>query len=65
MEQERIEAIKARQRTYEGKPCLHGHGGLRYAVSARCVICAKEDAKRDAMKRKALIRAIRDGSGND
>lgn len=65
MEQTRIDAIKARATTYDGKPCLHGHGGRRYAVSGRCVVCAREDAKRDAMRRKATIAALRDGSGND
>lgn len=25
--------------TYEGKPCIHGHGTLRYVIGRKCVTC--------------------------
>lgn len=38
---------------FNGKPCIHGHGDIRYVSSGRCVECAKGDAR----KREAKIRA--------
>lgn len=26
---------------YEGKPCVHGHGTLRYRAGGSCVVCSK------------------------
>ena len=40
----RIAAIKDGKKTYQGKPCIHGHDGTRYAVTGQCVFCAKARA---------------------
>ena len=43
--------------TYVGKPCKHGHEGLRYASTGGCVTCTKERAnKRPYEERKASAR---------
>lgn len=33
------EAKKAGAHRYEGKPCSHGHGGIRHVGSRKCVTC--------------------------
>jgi hypothetical protein len=38
-------------KTFEGDPCLHGHGPLRYASGSRCVVCAKIKSARDTARR--------------
>lgn len=38
---------KHRGKTYHGKPCLHGHGTLRYASTSHCVVCRAEWQRRD------------------
>lgn len=30
---------------YEGKPCAHGHGVLRYKAGGACVTCSRESSK--------------------
>ncbi len=35
----REEALKLGATRYFGKPCVHGHGGERYAKTRGCVIC--------------------------
>ena len=27
---------------YEGRPCKHGHDGLRYASNRACVVCSRD-----------------------
>ena len=33
-------------KTYQGKPCKHGHSGLRYACNHVCVACGVEKVRR-------------------
>lgn len=43
--------------TYVGKPCKHGHDGLRYSSTNGCVHCTKERAnKRPYEERKRSAR---------
>jgi hypothetical protein len=39
-----------RAETYQGKPCLRGHDGLRYRSGYTCVACDKAKSKRRAAK---------------
>ena len=50
----RAAAIKAGARTYVGRPCAHGHSGLRYTVQSICVECqrARKAAKQGGGSRK-------------
>lgn len=36
---------------YQGKPCKHGHSGLRYVGSGNCVECARAAARKQQLKR--------------
>lgn len=61
---DRTEAAKAGRITYEGKPCIHGHGMERYVLSNGCVICDRNNAKRKYEQRKAVtaeLKAMRQG----
>lgn len=40
--QDRAAAIAAGRNKYQGKPCKHGHNGIRYASSHSCVACVQE-----------------------
>ena len=46
----RSAAIRASRSTYLGKPCIHGHSGIRYSSCRMCVDCsnAKSAARRAA-----------------
>jgi hypothetical protein len=44
----RVDAKKEGRTKYEGKPCMYGHGNLRYTFNGNCVTC------------RALARARRD-----
>jgi hypothetical protein len=59
MEQARIDANAAGASTYEGRPCRHGHGGLRYVASGGCVICAREAGAKYYHDRRETLRAGR------
>jgi hypothetical protein len=37
----RADAIAAGRKTYMGRPCRHGHSGLRFCVQSICVECAR------------------------
>lgn len=39
---------KAMKRTikYEGRPCIHGHGTVRYVKGRGCVVCMQDNAQR-------------------
>lgn len=37
--QDKQEAIAAGRNKYQGKPCKHGHNGLRYTRNHSCVEC--------------------------
>jgi hypothetical protein len=37
----RAAALAAGRRTYQGRPCRHGHPGLRYCKQSVCVRCAE------------------------
>jgi hypothetical protein len=61
---ERETAAKAGQITYEGKPCVNGHGTERYVLSNGCVVCDRNNAKRKYQARKAFtqkLKAMREG----
>lgn len=61
---EREIAAKAGKVSYNGKPCVNGHGTERYVLSNGCVICDRNSAKRKYEKRKAFIaelKAMRQG----
>lgn len=38
--------------TYQGKPCPHGHDGMRYASSSACVGCVAERANAKQAEQK-------------
>ena len=57
--QSRIKAAKAKQVTYQGAPCRHGHGGERYVLSNACVHCDRQNAKRQYKRRKALVEELK------
>lgn len=38
----RIAAQASREKTYQGKPCAHGHNGWRYTATAICIACNDE-----------------------
>ena len=56
----RSAATLAGERFYMGKACPHGHGTLRYTVSAQCVEC-KRTGKRYDSRRKGIATARHDG----
>jgi len=56
---EREAAAQAGRVTYEGKPCVNGHGTERYVLSNVCVVCDRNNAKRKYEKRKAFIKKLK------
>jgi hypothetical protein len=40
--------------TYQGRPCLYGHDGLRYSNGGKCVECDRARS----MKRAAMLRQL-------
>ena len=44
--------------TFEGKPCKHGHGTLRYNVGRACVVCAKAESRKQARKPGKLAQQL-------
>lgn len=55
----REQAAAAGKVHYLGTPCRHGHGGERYVLSNACVSCDKQNAARQAAKRKARMKELR------
>lgn len=41
-ETERQKAMAAGEKRYLGKPCPHGHAGLRYVSNSTCIQCASD-----------------------
>lgn len=48
-----------RSGTYEGAPCVHGHGVLRYLDSRACVECHKANSRKQWILRGDQTRAKR------
>lgn len=48
----RWEALLSGQKRYQGKPCAHGHDGLRYTSHNNCVRCKYELSKAASGPRK-------------
>lgn len=54
--QKRLESAKKGERTFDGKPCKHGHGTKRYTSNGVCVECTairsteRTDKIRDALR---------------
>lgn len=46
----RLEAYNNGEKRYYGKPCKHGHDGLRYVYNTNCVECVKLAAKKSNKK---------------
>jgi len=46
----------AGQSTYQGKPCPHGHDGIRYACNGSCVQCNRQ-SYRDFAKSRTIMAA--------
>jgi len=65
MDPERIEAAKARELYYEGKPCPNGHGTTRYVANGLCVPCCRDRVREQARRKRAFIKALREEGGND
>lgn len=65
MEPTRIEAIRKGEQFYQGKPCIHGHGTLRYSTSALCVTCGRDRVREQKRRERARIKALREEGGND
>lgn len=53
---QREEARAAGQAKYLGKPCTHGHGGMRYTSTGGCVECRCDYAAQRGGNRAALLR---------
>ena len=53
MKQSQIEAAKAGQKRFQGKPCQYGHPGVRYTTSGQCVECCEllNQARREKIRR--------------
>jgi hypothetical protein len=41
--------------TYLGKPCVHGHSGLRYVSNGGCVTCNKIKRRKQYYQRKLMV----------
>lgn len=65
MEPARIDALKAKEIFYTGKPCKRGHDGQRYANSGQCVECERARVKGWHATQRALVKALREEGGND
>ena len=50
----KLDAIVAGDKKYQGVPCKHGHSGVRFVVNADCVDCAMGRQK-TAARKKYLI----------
>jgi hypothetical protein len=46
----KLDAIAAGNKKYQGVPCKHGHSGIRFVVNADCVDCAMDRQKTAARK---------------
>ncbi len=31
--------------TFEGRPCIHGHGTTRYSAGGACIVCSRNNSK--------------------
>lgn len=47
---DRDQAIASGRNKYQGKPCKHGHGGLRYVGKSSCVECVSTAKGRNGGK---------------
>lgn len=50
----KLDAIIAGDKRYQGVPCKHGHTGIRFVVNADCVDCAMDRQKTTARKNYLL-----------
>lgn len=50
----KVYAIVAGDKKYQGTPCKHGHAGIRFVVNADCVDCAMDRQKTTARKNYLL-----------
>lgn len=46
-------ALEHGQLRFQGRPCVHGHSGVRYAKSGVCVECQRIAVKNNKNNRKA------------
>jgi len=49
----RLDARKAKQTKYEGLPCIHGHGTLRWTANGACVRCRTLQKARQYYEKQA------------
>lgn len=49
--------------TYNGKPCVHGHGTLRYKAGGACVECAKALADKYGLTLEAYNAMLKGQNG--
>jgi hypothetical protein len=47
--------VKKKGLTYQGKPCKHGHSGVRYVVGNGCVECSKAYQLKHAEKHRKRV----------
>jgi hypothetical protein len=57
----KIDAVVAGDKKYQGAPCKHGHAGIRYVVNADCVVCVMDRQK--TVERKNYLLVYRKTSG--
>ena len=53
----RLAAAQRGERTYDGKPCKHGHGTLRYTSNGVCTACT---AVRSTERQEKIRQALRE-----
>jgi hypothetical protein len=51
----RLSAAKDGAWTYQGRPCKHGHKGIRYTSNGQCKDCVREANKAYAANIKKLL----------
>ena len=49
-------AVKAGLGTYMGRPCVHGHEGLRFTKTCQCVACIRGEPKQQKPTPRELAR---------
>jgi hypothetical protein len=58
MDQDRLNAKNAGSKTYDGKPCQHGHGTQRYVSTGGCVECGRTSALAAYHKRRTRLLTV-------
>ncbi len=55
-------ALLAKTSIYQGRPCVHGHGILRYTAGRACIVCAKQHGHRLTARKRVERQVEREAS---